>query len=150
MDTTAAVGSQGVTPRRLFIGICLALIPTGASFALVSNILIPLKEEFILTNYQVGLNSRLPGEPLVWEAAAVLYPAEAHGGQVSFRWVAPAALLLILAFGLMYVRDRAQGSAVPVADQAIEDLPTQTSASARSSRRCRAGFGSRLRSNSNG
>ena len=41
--------------RRLFIGICLALIPTGASFALVSNILVQLKQEFILTNYQVGL-----------------------------------------------------------------------------------------------
>ncbi len=41
--------------RRLFLGICLALIPTGASFALVSNILVPLKQQFILTNYQVGL-----------------------------------------------------------------------------------------------
>jgi putative membrane-bound dehydrogenase-like protein len=41
--------------RRLFFGICLALIPTGASFALVSNILVPLKQQFILTNYQVGL-----------------------------------------------------------------------------------------------
>jgi MFS family permease len=41
--------------RRLFSGICLALIPTGASFALVSNILGQLKQEFILTNYQVGL-----------------------------------------------------------------------------------------------
>ena len=41
--------------RRLFFGICLALIPTGASFALVSNILVQLKQQFILTNYQVGL-----------------------------------------------------------------------------------------------
>lgn len=41
--------------KRLFFGICLALIPTGASFALVSNILVPLKQQFILTNYQVGL-----------------------------------------------------------------------------------------------
>jgi putative membrane-bound dehydrogenase-like protein len=41
--------------RRLFFGVCLALIPTGASFALVSNILVPLKQQFILTNYQVGL-----------------------------------------------------------------------------------------------
>jgi len=41
--------------RRLFLGICLALIPTGASFALVSNILVQLKQQFILTNYQVGL-----------------------------------------------------------------------------------------------
>ena len=40
---------------RLFSGICLALIPTGASFALVSNILVQLKQQFILTNYQVGL-----------------------------------------------------------------------------------------------
>src|SRR5687768_18252748 len=40
---------------RLFFGICLALIPTGASFALVSNILVPLKQQFILTNFQVGL-----------------------------------------------------------------------------------------------
>jgi fucose permease len=41
--------------RRLFAGICLALIPTGASFGLVSNVLVQMKQEFILTNYQVGL-----------------------------------------------------------------------------------------------
>jgi len=41
--------------RRLFTGICLALIPTGASFGLVSNVLVQMKQEFILTNYQVGL-----------------------------------------------------------------------------------------------
>jgi putative membrane-bound dehydrogenase-like protein len=41
--------------QRLFFGICLALIPTGMSFALVSNILVQLKQQFILTNYQVGL-----------------------------------------------------------------------------------------------
>src|SRR5215204_3351520 len=44
-----------VDRKRLFFGICLALIPTGASFALLSNILGQLKQEFILTNYQVGL-----------------------------------------------------------------------------------------------
>jgi fucose permease len=48
-------GAGDINRRKLFVGICLALIPTGASFALVSNILIQLKEEFILTNYQVGL-----------------------------------------------------------------------------------------------
>lgn len=47
--------AQGVNRARLFPGICLALIPTGASFAIVSNILGALKQEFILTNYQVGL-----------------------------------------------------------------------------------------------
>lgn len=46
----------GVVDRsRLFTGICLALIPTGMSFALVSNVIGQLKQEFILTNYQVGL-----------------------------------------------------------------------------------------------
>ncbi|HTL06058.1 MAG TPA: PVC-type heme-binding CxxCH protein [Gemmatimonadales bacterium] len=50
---SAAAGE--IHRRRLFFGICLALIPTGASFALVSNILVPLKQQFILTNYQVGL-----------------------------------------------------------------------------------------------
>ena len=47
--------AAGIHRNRLFFGICLALIPTGASFALVSNILVPLKQEFILTNFQVGL-----------------------------------------------------------------------------------------------
>ena len=41
--------------RRLFLGACLALIPTGASFSLVSNIIGQLKQEFLLTNFQVGL-----------------------------------------------------------------------------------------------
>jgi fucose permease len=53
--TTAGVPSGGIRRRRLFFGICLALVPTGASFALVSNILGQLKQEFILTNYEVGL-----------------------------------------------------------------------------------------------
>jgi putative membrane-bound dehydrogenase-like protein len=50
-----STADAGVHRTRLFFGTCLALIPTGASFALVSNILVPLKQEFILTNYQVGL-----------------------------------------------------------------------------------------------
>lgn len=46
--------TSGINRKRLFIGICLAIIPTGASFILVSNILYQLKTEFILTNAQVG------------------------------------------------------------------------------------------------
>jgi len=53
--TEPSSGPEDLHRRRLFFGICLALIPTGASFALVSNILVPLKQQFILTNYQVGL-----------------------------------------------------------------------------------------------
>src|SRR5688572_18195046 len=53
--TEPSAGPEDLHRRRLFFGICLALIPTGASFALVSNILVPLKQQFILTNDQVGL-----------------------------------------------------------------------------------------------
>lgn len=55
------------------------------------------------------MNSRLPDEPLVDQAGALLLPAEAHGGQSSFLYVAPAALALILLFGSMYLRDRRRG-----------------------------------------
>lgn len=41
--------------KRLFAGICLALIPTGAQFALIANVLGQFKAEFILTNAQVGM-----------------------------------------------------------------------------------------------
>lgn len=51
----SAADPHGVHRTRLFAGICLALIPTGAAFALISNVLGQLKEEFILTNYQAGL-----------------------------------------------------------------------------------------------
>lgn len=52
--STETAQSDGVHRTRLFAGICLSLIPTGASFALVANVLGQLKAEFILTNYQVG------------------------------------------------------------------------------------------------
>ena len=47
--------SSGIDRKRLFAGICLALIPTGAQFALIANVLGQFKMEFILTNAQVGL-----------------------------------------------------------------------------------------------
>ncbi|MEX0770398.1 MAG: MFS transporter [Balneolaceae bacterium] len=43
-----------INRKKIFTGICLALVPTGFSFVLVSNILAQLKTEFILTNAQVG------------------------------------------------------------------------------------------------
>jgi fucose permease len=53
MDNTTH-SSQTVNRKRLFAGICLALLPTAFSFVLVSNILQQLKTEFILTNANVG------------------------------------------------------------------------------------------------
>ena len=48
-------------------------------------------------------------DPVVAEAAAILQPAEARGGQESFRYVAPAALVLVAVFGTMYLNDRRRG-----------------------------------------
>lgn len=48
-------GTSQVNRDKLFRGICLALIPTGFSFVIVSNILAQLKNEFILTNAAVGV-----------------------------------------------------------------------------------------------
>jgi len=45
---------EDINRKKIFAGICLALVPTGFSFVLVSNILYQLKTEFILTNAQVG------------------------------------------------------------------------------------------------
>lgn len=47
--------SNAADRERLFRGICFALVPTGFSFVLVSNILAQLKTEFILTNAAVGV-----------------------------------------------------------------------------------------------
>lgn len=46
--------SSGINRKKLFTGICWAIIPTGMSFSIISNILFQLKTEFILTNAQVG------------------------------------------------------------------------------------------------
>ena len=40
--------------NRLFYGVCLAVIPTGAAFAIIANVMSQLKTDFILTNSQVG------------------------------------------------------------------------------------------------
>ncbi|MDR8393617.1 MFS transporter [Aliifodinibius sp. S!AR15-10] len=45
---------NGIERKKIFTGICLALLPTAFSFILVSNILNQLKTEFILTNADVG------------------------------------------------------------------------------------------------
>ncbi|MCX7046987.1 MAG: MFS transporter [Candidatus Sumerlaeota bacterium] len=44
----------GINPPRLFLGSCLALIATAVSFAVIADIMGPLKSKFVLTNLQVG------------------------------------------------------------------------------------------------
>lgn len=45
---------DGIKPGKLFAGSCTALIATAMTFAVLSAIMDPLKEQFILTNQQVG------------------------------------------------------------------------------------------------
>ena len=50
MNTNTATNvDQNINRDKLFLGICMALLPTAFSFVLVSNILGQLKTEFILT-----------------------------------------------------------------------------------------------------
>lgn len=48
-------GGAAVHPFRLFSGSCMALVAGAAMFAISSDILLALKEEFALTNAQVGI-----------------------------------------------------------------------------------------------
>lgn len=48
-------------------------------------------------------------DPAVDEAKALLNPADNYGGRMSFRWISPAAILLALIFGGLYLRDKAAG-----------------------------------------
>lgn len=47
--------------------------------------------------------------PVVDKAKAILNPAENYGGRMSFRYTAFLAIILILIFGGLYLRDRAKG-----------------------------------------
>ena len=39
---------------RLFVGSCLALVATSVAFATVGAVMLALKQQFVLTNLQVG------------------------------------------------------------------------------------------------
>ena len=47
--------------------------------------------------------------PVIDRARAILGPAENHGGLVSFRYLVPLSGVLIVVFGLLYLRDRRSG-----------------------------------------
>jgi hypothetical protein len=44
--------------------------------------------------------------PAVADAQAILGPADNYGGRMSFRWVAPLSIFLVLVFGALYLNDR--------------------------------------------
>ncbi|GAB5519687.1 MAG: MFS transporter [Rhodothermales bacterium] len=47
--------------------------------------------------------------PAVDTAGGILNPADNFGGRTSFRYVAPFGLVLILVFGVLYIKDRRSG-----------------------------------------
>ncbi len=48
-------------------------------------------------------------EDLVGQAQAILGPADNYGGRVSFRYIVPLCVVLVLIFGGLYMRDRQAG-----------------------------------------
>lgn len=59
-----------------------------------------------------ALRSAISVAPMSAAAGAareVLGPAENHGGKISFRRVAPLAIILVIIFGVLYIRDRKIG-----------------------------------------
>lgn len=47
-------GLEGIHRGRLFVGSCISLIATSVTFAVIADIMGPLKEVFLLTNQDVG------------------------------------------------------------------------------------------------
>ena len=48
-------------------------------------------------------------ETLVGEAQAILGPADNYGGRISFRYMVPLCVVLLLIFSALYARDRRAG-----------------------------------------
>lgn len=51
--------------------------------------------------------------PAVGDAAAILNPADNYGGRRSFRTLAPIGIILIVVFGILFIRDRMAGGYRP-------------------------------------
>ena len=47
--------------------------------------------------------------PVIGEAQALLNPADNYGGRLSFRTLAPIGIILIIVFGILFIRDRRAG-----------------------------------------
>lgn len=95
MNTTShsTRSSDGINRKKLFWGMCLALLPTAFSFVLVSNVLNQLKTEFILTNAQVGYI----GGAALWGMAVSLLTLGPFLEKIGFRKAAIAAFACHLA-----------------------------------------------------
>jgi len=63
--------------------------------------------------HAVGASASAPGskdaKELVGKVKAVLDPADNFGGRMSFRKIAPFAIIIIIVFGYLYIHDRRRG-----------------------------------------
>ncbi len=86
-------GDGTVNRKKLFAGICLALLPTAFSFVLVSNVLQQLKTEFILSNAYVGVI----GGAALWGMAVGLLTIGPFLEKIGFKNAARGAFISHLA-----------------------------------------------------
>jgi MFS family permease len=56
-----------------------------------------------------GVSTADIDSPVTGDAAAILNPADNYGGKMSFERLAPFGIILIVVFGIFYVRDRMSG-----------------------------------------
>jgi hypothetical protein len=65
------------------------------------------------------------------QAAALLHEADNHGGLVSFRYLAPLSLILVVIFGILCVRDRTKDVRRPAAAADAQEAPDEMPAGQR-------------------
>lgn len=85
-----------------------------SALELLTEVLPPLGEEPILPELETARAMRAFIEsgstsPVVEQAQGILGPAENQGGLVSFRYLVPLSGVLVLVFGLLYLRERRSG-----------------------------------------
>ena len=85
-----------------------------AALELVTGVLTTFEEEDALPPLETANAMRAFIEsgstsPAVDRARSILGPAENHGGLVSFRYLVPLSLVLLVIFGLLYLKERRTG-----------------------------------------
>lgn len=107
-------------PTKVCIALGVEAIPTdkddaaaaqkqvaGVSAAIASLGALPLKDTALAVR---NIAQFAPDESEAKTvAAALIGPADEHGGNMSFRWVALLAIVIIVVFGALFLSDRAAG-----------------------------------------
>ena len=85
-----------------------------SALELVTGVLPPIGDDPVLPELETAKAMRAFIEsgstsPAVEQAREILGPAENQGGLVSFRYLVPLSVVLVLIFGLLYMRERSAG-----------------------------------------